>query len=73
MSVSCVSDGLKMLSVTSFVLMGNLTTTDVFEWMSKYPLILRAISVIGRLGNDIVGHEVSVNASIKCIAGTHII
>lgn len=73
MSVSCVSDGLKMLSVTSFVLMGNLTTRDVFEWMSKYPLILRAISVIGRLGNDIVGHEVSVNASIKCTAGTHII
>nr|BBO53955.1 sesquiterpene synthase 2 [Angelica keiskei] len=57
MSVACVSDGMKMLSITSFVLMGNVATKEAFEWMSKDPLILRAMSVIGRLKNDIVGHE----------------
>ncbi|KAK1366869.1 hypothetical protein POM88_042430 [Heracleum sosnowskyi] len=48
MSVACVSDGLKMLAVTSSVLMGNIATREAFEWMSKDPSILRAISVILR-------------------------
>ncbi|KAK1366871.1 hypothetical protein POM88_042432 [Heracleum sosnowskyi] len=48
MSVACESDGLKMLAVTSSVLMGNFATREAFEWMSKDPSILRAISVILR-------------------------
>ncbi|KAK1386307.1 Germacrene D synthase [Heracleum sosnowskyi] len=57
MSIACVTDGLKMLSVTSIVLLGNVATREAFEWMSKDPLIQRAMSVLGRLKNDIVGHE----------------
>ncbi|KAK1380669.1 (-)-germacrene D synthase [Heracleum sosnowskyi] len=57
MSVASVSASMKMLSMTSFVLMGNVTTKEAFEWMSKDPLIARAMSLLGRLKNDIVGHE----------------
>lgn len=47
-----------MLSVTSFVLMGTVATREAFDWMSKDPLIVKASSVICRLSDDIVGHEV---------------
>lgn len=62
MSVACLSAGMKMLSITSIVLLGDVATREAFEWMSKDPLILNAIPVIGRLGNDIVGHEVRFNS-----------
>ena len=58
MSVTLVTAGYKMLSVTSFVLMGNVATREAFEWITKEPLIERAASVINRLHDDIVGHEV---------------
>ncbi|KAL1802473.1 hypothetical protein DCAR_0934040 [Daucus carota subsp. sativus] len=57
MSVTLVTAGYKMLSVTSFVLMGNVATREAFEWITKEPLIERAASVINRLHDDIVGHE----------------
>ncbi|XP_063940058.1 sesquiterpene synthase 2-like [Daucus carota subsp. sativus] len=57
MGVACLSAGMAMLSITSFVLMGNVATKEAFEWTSKDPLNLRAVAEIGRLGNDIVGHE----------------
>lgn len=50
--------GDKMLSITSFLLMGNVATKEAFDWISKEPLIERAASVINRLHDDIVGHEV---------------
>ncbi|KAL8154988.1 hypothetical protein AgCh_000379 [Apium graveolens] len=56
MSLACVTDGLKLLSVASLVLMGNVATREAFEWMAKDPPILRASSLFGRLRNDIVGH-----------------
>ncbi|KAK1401041.1 (-)-germacrene D synthase [Heracleum sosnowskyi] len=57
MSVALITGGYKMLSVTSFVLMGNVATRDAFDWISKDPLIVKASSVICRLSDDIVGHE----------------
>ncbi|KAK1357178.1 (-)-germacrene D synthase [Heracleum sosnowskyi] len=57
MSITLVTAGYKMLSVTSFVLMGNVATREAFDWISKEPLIERAASVINRLHDDIVGHE----------------
>ncbi|KAK1401034.1 hypothetical protein POM88_000639 [Heracleum sosnowskyi] len=58
MSVALISEAYKMLSVTSFVLMGNVATRDAFDWISKDPLIVKASSVICRLSdNHIVGHE----------------
>lgn len=58
MSVALVSGAIKMLSVSSLVLMGDVATTESFDWMSKDPLLVRASSVICRLTDDIVGHEV---------------
>ncbi|XP_063945312.1 sesquiterpene synthase 2-like [Daucus carota subsp. sativus] len=57
MSTALVTGGIYMLSVSSFVLMGDVATRESFEWMSKDPLIVRASSVICRLTDDIVGHE----------------
>ena len=58
MSVALISGAYKMLSVTSFVLMGDVATREAYEWISKDPLIVKASSVICRLSDDIVGHEV---------------
>ncbi|KAL8132489.1 hypothetical protein AgCh_008108 [Apium graveolens] len=57
MSVALITGAFKMLSVTSFVLMGDVATREAYEWMSKDPLIVKAASVICRLSDDIVGHE----------------
>lgn len=57
MSITLVTAGYKMLSITSFLLMGNVATKEAFDWISKEPLIERAASVINRLHDDIVGHE----------------
>nr|AMU19318.1 germacrene D synthase [Thapsia villosa var. laciniata] len=57
MSVTLITGAYKMLSLTSFVLMGNVATREAFDWMSKDPLIVKASSVICRLSDDIVGHE----------------
>ncbi|KAL8149478.1 hypothetical protein AgCh_006474 [Apium graveolens] len=58
MSVALVTAGFETLSVSSFVLMGDVATRDSFDWISKDPFILKASSVICRLSDDIVGHEV---------------
>ena len=63
MSTALVTGGIYMLSVSSFVLMGDVATRESFEWMSKDPLIVRASSVICRLTDDIVGHEVRYSKS----------
>ena len=58
MRVALVSGAVKMLSVASFVRMGDIATREAFEWLSKDPLVVNGLSVICRLSDDIVGHEV---------------
>lgn len=43
----------------AFILMGDLTTRETIEWASSYPEMIRAVCIVGRIGNDIVSHEVS--------------
>ncbi|WOG83243.1 hypothetical protein DCAR_0102418 [Daucus carota subsp. sativus] len=57
MRVALVSGAVKMLSVASFVRMGDIATREAFEWLSKDPLVVNGLSVICRLSDDIVGHE----------------
>lgn len=59
MSVAIVTGAIKMLAVSSFVLMGDVATRESFDWISKDPLIGRASSVVCRLNDDVVGHEVN--------------
>lgn len=58
MSVALVTGAFNMLSVSSFLLMGDVATRESFDWISKDPFIVRASSVICRLTDDIAGHEV---------------
>lgn len=59
MKVSLVSCGYLMLATTSVVGMGDLATKEVFDWMKNEPFIVRAASVICRLMDDMVSHQVS--------------
>lgn len=59
MKVALVSGAYMMLSTTSFVCMdGNLITKAIVEWVVNEPLIVRAASVVCRLMDDMVSHEV---------------
>ncbi|XP_052178428.1 (-)-germacrene D synthase-like [Diospyros lotus] len=57
MQVALVSCGYEMLSTNSFVGMGDLATPNAFEWVSSFPLIVKASSVICRLMSDPVSHK----------------
>ncbi|KAH7861584.1 hypothetical protein Vadar_028030 [Vaccinium darrowii] len=57
MPVGYVTSGLQPLSTVSFVGMGELATKEAFDWIFSNPLIVHASSAIGRLMNDVVGHE----------------
>ncbi|XP_017238376.1 sesquiterpene synthase 2-like [Daucus carota subsp. sativus] len=75
-SIANTSAGIKMLAVSSFVLMGDVATREAFEWHSKDPLILVAGAGIARLMNDIVGHEIErkrphVSSAVECYMKTH--
>lgn len=76
MSVALVTGAFKMLSVSSFVLMGDVATTESFDWISKDPLIVRPSSVICRLSDDIVGHEFEkqrphIPSAVECFMEQH--
>ena len=60
MSVAVVSAAYYLISTASFIDMGQIATEEVFQWVSNKPKIVTALSVIGRLMNDIVSHKVSI-------------
>ena len=60
MQVALVTSTYEMLLTTSFVGMGDLATQEAFDWVSSFPLIVKASSIIGRLRNDMVGHKVQL-------------
>nr|AUZ98407.1 germacrene D synthase [Trachyspermum ammi] len=71
MGVALVTGAIKMLSASSFLLMGDVATRESFVWMATDPLIVRASSVICRLSDDIVGHEFEkqrphIPSSVEC-------
>jgi hypothetical protein len=37
---------------------GTSTREDDVDWVFTYPKIVRGVSIVGRIGNDIVSHEV---------------
>nr|QBM78970.1 germacrene D synthase [Petunia x hybrida] len=58
MKNALVSCAYMMLATTSLVGMEESITRETFEWIINEPLIVRASSVISRLMDDIIGHEV---------------
>lgn len=58
LKVALISCGYIMLATTSFVGMGESATKQAFDWVSNNPLMVEASSVLNRLTDDMVGHEV---------------
>lgn len=58
MKVALVSCGYPMLTTTCYVVMGDVVTEEALQWLSNKPDILKSLTVICRLMDDIVTHEV---------------
>ncbi|KAL6313966.1 hypothetical protein AAG906_011696 [Vitis piasezkii] len=78
MSNGLESSGYPMLITTSFVGMGDIATKEAFDWVFSYPKMVRASSIIGRLMDDIVSHEVlhhlsrgHVASAVECYMKQH--
>ncbi|KAK6230402.1 hypothetical protein QUC31_001920 [Theobroma cacao] len=76
MTNALVSSGYIMVTVTSFVGMGNVVTKETFQWASNNPRIVRASSIIARLMDDIVSHKFEqerghVASAIECYMKQH--
>ncbi|RLN36423.1 (E)-beta-farnesene synthase-like [Panicum miliaceum] len=41
----------------TFILMGDIATREAIDWAFSYPEMIRAVCIVGRIGNDIVSHE----------------
>ncbi|KAH7860029.1 hypothetical protein Vadar_008332 [Vaccinium darrowii] len=57
MAVGELTSGVQALSTSSFVGMGDLVTKEAFDWVFSNPLIVQVSSAIGRLMDDVAGHE----------------
>ncbi|CAA0816254.1 Alpha-humulene/(-)-(E)-beta-caryophyllene synthase [Striga hermonthica] len=67
MKVALVSSGYTMLSVTSFVGMGDLVTKQMCDWVVSESRIVRASSIICRLMDDMVGYgKESKITAVEC-------
>ncbi|KDP39015.1 hypothetical protein JCGZ_00772 [Jatropha curcas] len=71
MGVALVSSGNPMLTVTSFVGMGDIATKEALDWISNEPKIVRAGSTISRLMDDIVSYKLEketgkIASAIEC-------
>ena len=59
-SVAFVSVGYKMLTIASFVGMGDLASEDSFKWALTNPPLIKASCAICRTMDDVVGHKVHI-------------
>ncbi|KAL3503368.1 hypothetical protein ACH5RR_037817 [Cinchona calisaya] len=71
MKVALVTSVYMKIATTTLVLMGESVTPEALHWVANEPLIVRAASVIGRLTDDIVGHEFeqergNVASAVEC-------
>lgn len=67
LSVSLITCGYEVISITSFLGMKDIVTKESFEWASKNPKIIEVALVVARLMDDIAGHEVLISiAEMKC-------
>ncbi|XP_029129584.1 probable terpene synthase 2 [Cajanus cajan] len=55
--VSAISCGYSLMTITSYIGMGDMVTEDIFKWATNEPKFLRAISIGGRLMDDIASNE----------------
>ena len=58
MSIALVSTGYSMITIMSYIGMGEVVTKKAFDWAINDPKIIRASTVICRLMDDISSHKV---------------
>ncbi|KAI8005911.1 Valencene synthase [Camellia lanceoleosa] len=58
MRVALVTCGYTMQATTSFVGMREVVSKEAFDWVSSDPLIVQASSLVNRLMDDMVSHEI---------------
>lgn len=61
------SSTIPCLATLSWLGIGNEATKEAHDWLASEPLILVASSIIARLSNDIVSHEVYYNYEISFV------
>ena len=44
--------------MTAFIGLGEFATKEVFDWIFNYPKIVKAVSIVGRLMDDLASHKV---------------
>ncbi|XP_043701572.1 (-)-germacrene D synthase-like [Telopea speciosissima] len=77
MGIALTSCGYYMLTVTSFLGMGNIIETkEALDWAIDDPKLVRASSLVNRLMDDIVSHKMEqerghVCSSIECYMKQH--
>ncbi|KAL8162410.1 hypothetical protein V2J09_013899 [Rumex salicifolius] len=70
------SFGYNLLTLTSFLGMGEVASKEVFEWARGNPKAIRASSIIARLMDDMVSHEFEqgrnhVPSAVQCYMREH--
>ncbi|XP_058735287.1 (-)-germacrene D synthase-like isoform X2 [Vicia villosa] len=73
MALGIVHSGYYLLTATSFIAMGCIATEEAFQWLTNYPKIVNASSIIARLMNDIASNEKRGHgaSSIECYMNQH--
>ncbi|KAI7731349.1 hypothetical protein M8C21_000473 [Ambrosia artemisiifolia] len=75
-SVSFITAGYKMLTLASFVSMGETVTEEPFEWALSFPPLVKSASLISRIMDDIIGHKEErkrkhVVSTVECYMKEH--
>lgn len=65
MEVALVSSGYQLLATISYVGMGDIATKEVFDWLSGWPQIIEASTIISRLMDDVVSYKVRIDHFLK--------
>lgn len=60
MTNALMSSGYPMLSVVSYVGMGDVATKEAFDWGVSMPKLIEVAAAISRLKNDITSNQVHV-------------
>ncbi|KAE9458116.1 hypothetical protein C3L33_09982, partial [Rhododendron williamsianum] len=76
MPTAMLSGGQQALAITFLVGMGELATKEALDWLYTDPLIVQGVSVVGRLMDDVVGHEFEqkrghVASAVECYMKQH--
>ena len=65
MNVALITCGYKLLTLISFVGMGDIATKEAFEWARSMPKLVKAVSMVNRLRDDITSNKVYIKLLLQ--------